>query len=101
MLWQQLSDCHLVIGGGDVNARTKDLLDFIPEVDGENLPQRFNTDKVKDSHAVSFITFLKDNRSVILNGRITPPLDCTSLGVELAFSSDLKFQDGYWDTFRV
>ena len=47
MLWQQLSDCHLVIGGGDVTARTKDLLDFIPEVDGENLPQGNNPDKVK------------------------------------------------------
>ena len=70
-MWQDLSDCDLRIGAGDVNARTKNLKDFIPEIDG-NLPDRKNPDNVKNSHGNSFITFLKDNRSIILNGRITP-----------------------------
>ena len=71
-LWQELSDCDLAIGGGDVNARTRDIVDYIPEIDGQIIPKRFNPDKNKNAHANSFITFLKDNRSIILNGRITP-----------------------------
>ena len=73
-LWQDLCDCDLRVGGGDLNARTKQLEDFIPEVDG-NLPLRSNPDNVKNSHGSSFVTFLKDNRSVILNGRVTPQLN--------------------------
>ena len=75
MLWQDLSDCDLLIGGGDLNARTKDLVDFIPEIDGKLVAPRVNPDKVKNSHGDSFITFLKDNRTVILNGRVTPSLN--------------------------
>ena len=75
VLWQELSDCDLIIGGGDVNARTKDLIDFIPEVDGQLVPPRFNPDLAKNNHADSFLTFLKDNRSIIVNGRITPHLN--------------------------
>ena len=74
-LWQELQDCDLIVGGGDVNARTKDLLDYIPEIDGQLIPKRFNPDNFKNAHAESFITFLKDNRSVILNGRVTPALN--------------------------
>ena len=48
-MWQDLSDCDLRIGAGDVNARTKNLKDFIPEIDG-NLPDRKNPDNVKNSH---------------------------------------------------
>ena len=66
VLWQDLGDCDLVIGGGDENARTKDLFDFIPDIDGEIVPKRYNPDRVKNTHADSFVTFLKDNRSVIL-----------------------------------
>ena len=66
-----MSDCNLCIGAGDVNARTKELKDFIPEIDGD-MPLRSNPDQVKNSHGDSFITFLKDNRAVILNGRVTP-----------------------------
>ena len=73
-MWQDLSDCDLRVGGGDLNARTKQMEDFIPEIDG-NLPTRSNPDNVKNSHGSSFITFLKDNRSIILNGRVTPHLN--------------------------
>ena len=71
-LWQEITDCDLTIGGGDINARTRDMVDYIPEVDGQIIPKRLNPDKNKNAHADSFITFLKDNRSIILNGRITP-----------------------------
>ena len=72
VIWQDLMDCDLLIGGGDINARTKSLSDFIPEIDGQIIPRRQNPDNKKNSHADSFITFLKDNRAIILNGRITP-----------------------------
>lgn len=48
-LWQEFSD--LTIGGGDINARTRDM------IDGQIIPTRSNPDKNK--HADSFITFLK------------------------------------------
>ena len=48
------------------------MIDFLPDIDGDLIPDRENPDQVKNSHADSFITFLKDNRSIILNGRITP-----------------------------
>ena len=73
-IWQDLSDCDLCVGTGDLNARTKQLKDFIPELDG-NLPERKNPDNVKNSHGGSFLTFLKDNRAIILNGRVTPQLN--------------------------
>ena len=72
VLWQDLSDCDLVLGSGDVNARTKEIVDFIPDIDGKLIPPRINPDKSKNKHADSFLTFLKDNRSIILNGRVTP-----------------------------
>ena len=34
----KLSDCDLVFGGGDINARTKDLLDYLPEINGQTIP---------------------------------------------------------------
>ena len=73
-MWQDFCDCDLRLGGGDLNARTKQLEDFIPEIDG-NLPKRTNPDNFRNSHGDSFITFLKDNRSIILNGRVTPHLN--------------------------
>ena len=36
------------------------------------IPPRENPDQIKNAHADSFISYLKDNRSLILNGRITP-----------------------------
>ena len=72
VLWQDLSDCDLVLGSGDVNSRTKEIADFIPDIDGKLIPPRINPDKSKNPHAESFLTFLKDNRSIILNGRVTP-----------------------------
>ena len=71
VLWENLSDCDLVIGAGDLNARTKDSLDYLQEVDG-TLPARYNLDTKKNSHGECFLTFLKDNRALILNGRVTP-----------------------------
>ena len=72
VLFEELSDCDMRIGGGDLNARTREIEDFISDVDGNLIPARTNPDKCKNSHADSYIPFLKDNRSVILNGRITP-----------------------------
>ena len=75
VMWQDLFNCDLLVGGGDINARTKDLIDYLPEIDGNLIPIRQNPDHIKNSHANSFITFLKDNRSIILNGRVTPELN--------------------------
>ena len=72
ILYENLSDCDLRIGGGDLNARTKEIDDFISDVDGSLIPQRTNPDKSKNTHTDSFLPFLKDNGSVILNGHITP-----------------------------
>ena len=57
------------------SSRTQELLDFIPEIDGALISKRYNPDKVKNAHGESFLTFLKENRSLILNGRITPELN--------------------------
>ena len=75
VLWEDLYDCDLVVGGGDLNSRTKDMIDYLPEIDGNLIPVRQNPDQTKNSHANSFITFLKDFRSIILNGRVTPELN--------------------------
>ena len=44
-LWQELIDCDLLIGGGDLNSRTKEQLDYIQEIDGNLVPLRYNPDK--------------------------------------------------------
>ena len=72
VLWDTLSDCDLRVGTGDYNSRTKQQLDYIPDIDGNLVPPRTNIDNFKNSHDESFITFLKDNRAIILNGRVTP-----------------------------
>ena len=61
VIWQDLSDSDLLIGAGDVNSRTKMLLDYVPDVDGSLIPPRSNPDNVKNAHAESFLSFLKDN----------------------------------------
>ena len=71
-MWDTLSNCDLRVGCGDYNARSKQLVDFLPDIDGNLVTTRTNVDDVKNSHGDSFITFLKDTRSVILNGRVTP-----------------------------
>ena len=71
-LWSDFDDCDLLVGGGDLNARKKDLVDFIPDLDGNLVPPRENPDGVKNNHGGYFIQFLKDNRAGILNGRVTP-----------------------------
>ena len=72
VLWDTLSDCDLRVGTGDYNSRTKQQLDYIPDIDGNLVPPRTNIDNSQNSHGESFITFLKDNRAIILNGRVTP-----------------------------
>ena len=69
VMWQDLLDCDLLIGGGDLNSRTKESLDFIPEIDGNLISKRYNPDKTKNAHGDCFLTFLKENRTLILNGR--------------------------------
>ena len=61
VLWQDLYNCDLLVGAGDVNARTKELLDYIPEIDGDLISRRSNPDKFKNSHGDCFLTFLKEN----------------------------------------
>ena len=53
----------------------QEILDFIPEIDGDLIPKRSNPDKFKNAHGDCFLTFLKENRSIILNGRVTPELN--------------------------
>ena len=74
-MWEDLSDCDLLHGSGDVNCRTKELIDHIPETYGDLIPPRHNPDQTKNSHGNSFLTFLKENRTIILNGRVTPQLN--------------------------
>ena len=59
VMWQDLLDCDLLIGGGDLNSRTKESLDFIPEIDGNLISKRYNPDKTKNAHGDCFLTFLK------------------------------------------
>ena len=70
VIWNDMTDCDLLIGAGDLNARTKDLKDYLPEIDGD-LPIRSNPDMTKNARGNNCVTFLKDNRAVILNGRTT------------------------------
>ena len=50
-------------------------LDFIPDIDGNFVSPRSNPDQLKNSHGNYFLQFLKDNRALICNGRITPDLN--------------------------
>ena len=70
VLWRDLSGCDLLVGAGDLNSRTQQIPDYLPDVDGD-VPARTNPDVKRNSHGSHFITFLKDNRAVILNGRVT------------------------------
>ena len=42
VLWEDLYDCDLIVGGGDLNARTKNLVDYLPDIDGTLVPPRIN-----------------------------------------------------------
>ena len=72
VMYDELIDCDLLICGGDLNSRTKTMLDYIPDVDGQNFALRSNPDTDRNSHGDQFIQFLKDKRALICNGRITP-----------------------------
>ena len=56
VIWEDLSDCDLVIGFGDLNARSQQLLDFLPDIDGNLLPI-INPDLSKNAHGNHFLTF--------------------------------------------
>ena len=71
LIYNILSDCDLIVAGGDLNSRTKEDPDFIPTIDGNTAP-RNNPDQVKIGHGDFFLQFLKNNRALICNGRITP-----------------------------
>ena len=40
VLFDDLSDCDIRIGGGDLNARTREIEDFISDIDGNIIPAR-------------------------------------------------------------
>ena len=71
-MWEDMTECDLLVGSGDLNCRTKQIIEYLPDIDGDLIPPRHNPDLTKSSHADSFISFLKDSRSIILNGRVTP-----------------------------
>ena len=49
VLWQSLSDCDLRVGTGDYNSQTNQLVDYIPDIDGDLVPPRINVDNVQNS----------------------------------------------------
>ena len=55
-----------------MNSRTKNELNFIPEIDGSLILPRTNPDVIKNTHGDFFLQFLKDSRALICNGRVTP-----------------------------
>ena len=71
LVFSDLSDCDLLVAGGDLNSRTRTDPDFIADIDGHT-PPRQNPDREKNSHGEHFLTFLRDNRALICNGRVTP-----------------------------
>ena len=71
-IWDTLADCDLRVAAGDYNSRTAQVLDYLPDIDGDLIPPRTNPDNIKNSHGDCFISFLKENRTIILNGRVTP-----------------------------
>ena len=68
------SDVDSLILCGDFNARISSQSDVISEID-QNVPPRVSIDKTLNSHGVSLLEFLKDNKYCIVNGRISPKND--------------------------
>ena len=56
LVFSDLSDCDLLVAGGDLNSRTKDDLDFIPEIDGDT-HLRVNPDLERNNHGKFFFPF--------------------------------------------
>ena len=61
-------DCDLILIGGDFNARIGSEDDYINEID--EVKTRCNIDEVKSGHGEAFIEFLKEARTIVLNGRL-------------------------------
>ena len=55
---------------GDLNGRVGTLSDIVEKID--DVTVRKSIDKVKSGHGENLIEFVKDTKSVILNGRINP-----------------------------
>ena len=72
VLWSELSECDLLVAGGDLNSRTSCEPDFLGDIDGDIVTLRSNPDTSKNAHGEYFLQFLKDNRAIICNGRVTP-----------------------------
>ena len=70
-IWEDLSYCDLLVGGGDMNARIRNDDDYLLDVD-EQVPPRCNPDETKNTHGGTFLTY---NRAVVLNKRVTPKLN--------------------------
>lgn len=58
---------------GDVNARTGNLSDYVPDID--DLGTRTNIDNTINSHGRSFVEFLQESKMCLANGRVTPEND--------------------------
>ncbi len=67
------NECDKIYIGGDYNARTGKLLDYIPDVD--DLPGRSFIDLTKNKHGECLIDCLKGIRYGLINSRITPEYD--------------------------
>ena len=61
------ANAEAVIICGDMNARVGSLPDTIPEID--NIPERQILDKTINQHGHTFLEFLSDSKTCILNGR--------------------------------
>ena len=70
IIWEDFRDCDLLVGTGDLNARIRSENDFIEDIDG-HIPPRINPDSVKNPHGNHFLTFLKGNRAIVLNGSVS------------------------------
>ena len=66
-------DYDQIILTGDYNARIGNMRETIHDLDDP--PERQVIDSVKSGHWESFVDFLKDSKTCILNGRVTPAYD--------------------------
>ena len=60
VLRDDLGECDLLVGAGDVNARTKQLLDYIPDIDGDLVR------RVVKSSFLSFLMAIWENMRLTL-----------------------------------
>ena len=68
------NDLDCVIIGGDYNARTGNMQDYIADID--EISERQSVDPVTNKHGDCFMEFLRDVQFAIVNGRITNVIHC-------------------------